>query len=30
LASPSCLSFECGLIKYVGGVSHDVSWCMYG
>jgi hypothetical protein len=24
------LYFACGLIKYVGGASHDASWCMYG
>jgi hypothetical protein len=23
------LSFACGLIKDVGGASHDASWCMY-
>jgi hypothetical protein len=30
LAAPSCLCFACGLIKYVGGALHDVSWCMHG
>jgi hypothetical protein len=27
---PPCLYFACGLIKYVGGASRDVSWFMYG
>jgi hypothetical protein len=30
LGCPPCLSFACGLIKYVGGASRDASWCMYG
>jgi hypothetical protein len=30
LGCPPCLSFACGLIKDVGGASHDASWCMYG
>jgi hypothetical protein len=30
LLPPPCLYFACGLIKDVGGASHDASWCMCG
>jgi hypothetical protein len=30
LGCPPCLSFACGLMKYVGGASRDASWCMNG
>jgi hypothetical protein len=26
---PPCLSFACGLMKNVGGASHDALWCMH-